>query len=151
MSSIKYSVYPSIRVIIKGCPESGFDALDFRTQKGLPADLTNRMIVNVGTVTEEEARALVAAGFCLEPSGLLASPAKLHSTFSPCTTDNWGHYAVIPVHAEDSPVMLAIKAIKACFVEQARDACGAAGLEKERSELLARVAEINDTLAGIKC
>jgi hypothetical protein len=47
--------------------------------------------------------------------------------------------------------MLAIKAVKACFVEQARDACGAAELEKERSELLVRVAEINDTLAGIKC
>jgi hypothetical protein len=109
------------------------------------------MIVNVGTVTEEEARALVAAGFRLDPSGSLMSPAKLQSKFSPCTTDNWGHYAVIPVHTEDSPAMLAIKAIKACFVEQDRDACGAAETEKERSELLARVAEINDTLAGIKC
>jgi hypothetical protein len=149
MSNIKYSVYPSIRIEIEGCPKHGFEALDFRTKKGLPVDLTNRMVVKIGDVTEQEARALVAVGFRLEASGTLYAPPKLDHKLDPCDTAQWGHYATISVNKEDSPVTLAIRAVKACFVKQARAKIGADELEKERGELLARVEEIDAALASV--
>jgi hypothetical protein len=149
MSNIKYSVYPSIRVEIEGCPQRGFEAMDFRTQNGLSAELTNRMVVKIGDVTEQEARALVKVGFRLEASGTLYAPPKLDPKFDPCDTAQYGHYDRIKVDKEDSPVALALRAIKTCLVDQARDKIGADELEKERDSLLGQVAEINDKLAGV--
>lgn len=149
MSNIKYSVYPSIRIEIEGCPKHGFEALDFRVQRGLSAELTNRMVVKIGDVTEQEARALVAVGFRLEASGTLFAPPKLDPKFDPCDTAQWGHYATIRVNKEDSPVTLALRAIKTCLVDQARAKIGADELEKERGELLARVEEIDAALASV--
>ena len=124
-----------VRIRIEGCPESGIPALEYRRAHGLAERLDDRSDVSIdGEISEDEFRALVTAGWKASnrDGAQVIHFCGLEREYDPTST--YGHAAVMPVSATDTPTNLACRALVLCASQQSIHV--AEKREKQRKEAI---------------